>query len=264
MANLRDGYANIQKNCPSGAWKYSTYSKTNLENFDIGEKLIFLGTDYGGYPILKNHLNKNSICYCAGAARDISFEEALYKLHEPNILIFEPTPTHFEWVMGRVGNKHASWWDEDSSKIKCFEVGLDGDNKIMEFFPDRGSQSWSSYKRKSDGGNLYNTIEVQMKKLSTLMEENNHSKIDVLKIDIEGSEYGVIDDIIKNNLDIDMIAVEMHGDWINDWRDDTNSVEVPDKEKYKEYLNKLYDYGYDVVWQLSFREHLLIKRELIK
>ena len=235
-------------------WDYSTFSKTDLENFDITGKLIFLGTDYGGYPILKNHLNENSVCYCAGAARDISFEEGLTGLYNPEILIFEPTPEHFEFVEGKLEGKTL-----DKTKTKAFQIGIDGDNTEMEFYSGGGSDSWSSYKNVERLSKTSDKrIKVQMKKLSTLMEENNHSKIDVLKIDIEGSEYGVIDDIIENNLDIDMIAVEMHGEWIRDW---DGSIT---KETYKEYLNKLYDYGYDVVWQLSFREHLLIKRELIK
>lgn len=228
-------------------YKYSTIGKTNLENFDALEKLIFIGTEYGGYPILKNHLNENSVCYCAGAARDISFEEGLTELYNPEILIFEPAPNHFKFVEGKLEGKTL-----DKTKTKAFQVGLDGDNVEMEFYSGGNSDSWSSYKKHST------SIKVQMKKLSTLMKENNHSKIDVLKIDIEGSEYGVIDDIIENNLDIDMIAVEMHGEWIGDWDGGIT------KETYKEYLNKLYDCGYHVVWQLGYREHILIKEELIK
>ena len=43
------------------------------------------------------------------------------------------------------------------------------------------------------------------------MEELNHNKIDLLKMDIEGAEYEVINDILEKNIDIDIILVELHG-----------------------------------------------------
>ena len=42
------------------------------------------------------------------------------------------------------------------------------------------------------------------------MAINNWKHIDLLKIDIEGFEYQVIDDIIKNNLNVSQICVEFH------------------------------------------------------
>lgn len=42
------------------------------------------------------------------------------------------------------------------------------------------------------------------------MKENGHDQIELLKIDIEGFEYEVIDDVISNGLNIRQIAVEFH------------------------------------------------------
>lgn len=53
-------------------------------------------------------------------------------------------------------------------------------------------------------------IEVDVKKLSTLMQENSHTHIDLLKMDIEGSEYAVLDNILKEKIDIKQICVEVH------------------------------------------------------
>jgi FkbM family methyltransferase len=241
-------------------WKHaSAYLKEGVKDREDLKKLIYIGGDkYGGYPIVKDILSSDSICYCAGAARDISFEEDLFNLCQPFIYIFEPTPSHFKWVKNAIDNSNHQLIRD---KIKYYEIGLDGENCQMEFYPDGGSDSWSSYKKKN--GNLGNSIKVQMKKLSSLMEENHHSKLDLLKIDIEGSEYNVIEDIIANKLDIDMIAMEMHGDWIHDFRDDTKQTTIPNNKTYKEYITKLENYGYKLVWSLNFRDHLLIKKELI-
>lgn len=42
------------------------------------------------------------------------------------------------------------------------------------------------------------------------MKENKHDQIELLKIDIEGFEYAVIEDITRNKLKIRQIAVEFH------------------------------------------------------
>ena len=56
----------------------------------------------------------------------------------------------------------------------------------------------------------HNSIQVEMKKLSTVMEENNHQVIDVLKMDIESSEYAVIDEICKRGINIRQLLIEFH------------------------------------------------------
>ncbi len=42
------------------------------------------------------------------------------------------------------------------------------------------------------------------------MRELNHTKIDILKMDIEGSEYDVLNDILNANVEIKQILVEFH------------------------------------------------------
>ena len=46
--------------------------------------------------------------------------------------------------------------------------------------------------------------------LPTLMRQNGHTRIDLIKIDIEGAEYGVLDQIVKQKLPIRQILVAFH------------------------------------------------------
>lgn len=43
-------------------------------------------------------------------------------------------------------------------------------------------------------------IMVKVKKLKTIMQELNHTKIDLLKIDIEGCECDVLEQMIEDNI----------------------------------------------------------------
>lgn len=54
------------------------------------------------------------------------------------------------------------------------------------------------------------TIAVPCKKLSSITADLGHKRIALLKMDIEGSEYGVIEDILNNTLKVDQILVEFH------------------------------------------------------
>jgi len=45
------------------------------------------------------------------------------------------------------------------------------------------------------------------------MERLGHNHIDVLKMDIEGAEYGVIADLLSCNIRVDQLLVEFHHRW---------------------------------------------------
>ena len=49
-----------------------------------------------------------------------------------------------------------------------------------------------------------------MKTLTSTMKQLGHDAIDLIKMDIEGSEYAVLDEICQNNIKVDQILVEYH------------------------------------------------------
>ena len=46
--------------------------------------------------------------------------------------------------------------------------------------------------------------------LSTAMQLQGHSRIDVLKMDIEGAEYAVIEEIVREKISVTQLLVEFH------------------------------------------------------
>lgn len=72
-----------------------------------------------------------------------------------------------------------------------------------------------------------------MKCLTDVVKELGHKKIDILKIDIEGSEYKVLDSILSAPVEIDQILIEIHERFFSDG-----------KEKTKTLINTLNSYGY--------------------
>lgn len=217
----------------------------NSLGFIPSERLEYHGTNYGGWPILLDHLNQDSICYCGGAGLDISFEKSLSEKYNCNFIIIEPIKKYIEKLKPQVKN---------FEKIKFINLGLDKSENILNF-NNAGGISYSHFHRENK------TESIDTIKLSNLMKQNNHSRLDLFKMDIEGSEYGIIDDIIENNLDIDVINVEFHGNWMGGWKSD--SFPKPPQELYLEGINKLFDYGYYMAWAVGLKDHMFIKKELI-
>lgn len=95
-------------------------SKTNL----IHEKL---GTNYGIGVIPANFLNSQSICYCAGAGEDISFDLELIKKFRCKVFIFDPTPRakkHYEELVHR------------TNKGKKMPIGSPSQSKYYSIKPE--------------------------------------------------------------------------------------------------------------------------------
>ena len=54
------------------------------------------------------------------------------------------------------------------------------------------------------------SIILEFKTLLEVMQINQHDHLDLLKIDIEGAEYEVLDQIINQSISINQIVVEFH------------------------------------------------------
>jgi FkbM family methyltransferase len=62
-----------------------------------------------------------------------------------------------------------------------------------------------------EGGNVgTGTVEVPVFRLRTIMDKLGHDHVDILKMDIEGAEYGVLDDILGSGIRITQILIEFH------------------------------------------------------
>jgi FkbM family methyltransferase len=180
-----------------------------------------LGTRYGAGIIPKNFLNSQSVCYCAGAGEDISFDLELTKKFHCNVYIFDPTPRakkHYDELILRINNgemmpidnysqsQYYSIKPEELKSCFFFPVGLWSEDKTLKFFPPENSEHISH-----SLVNLQKTvdyIEVECKKVSTIMSLLGHQKITLLKLDIVGAEYEVIDSLIKDKIYPDLLLIE--------------------------------------------------------
>lgn len=183
--------------------------------------LMYVGSVKHGYHIPKNYLNSNSVCYCVGAGEDISFDVELVRLFGSNVFIIDPMPYarhHYEKLIDLTNKgeeftidkgKYAYTYKtrkEDFNKITYLETGIWNEKKIVKFY-DPAKDNYAGHSII----NLQATetyIEAPVDRLVSIMKEHKHKSIDLLKLEIEGSEYTVIDTIAEDKPDIKIICVE--------------------------------------------------------
>lgn len=175
-----------------------------------GELVLMGGPGYGSFSVSVKTLKKEDqiIVYSGGIGENIDFDRAILE-HYPNaqIYAFDPTPNTIKWVEENVAEE----------RFQFYPYGLSDFDGSTDF----------SLPIKGVSGSIFSTdtmlhVEddasaiVDVKKISTIMEELDHKKIDILKIDIEGSEFQLIPDILASNIDIAQICFEEHSRFFED------------------------------------------------
>lgn len=154
---------------------------------------------YGGWDIYEEGLNANSIVYSFGVGEDASFDISIIKKFGVIVNAFDPTPKSIAWV------KQQNF----PSKFKMYEYGLADYDGSISFNPPENPEHVSHTILGRDETSK-DSIDVKVKKLETILKELNHSHIDLLKMDIEGAEYQVIDSLIKSNIRPKQLLIEFH------------------------------------------------------
>jgi FkbM family methyltransferase len=164
---------------------------------DSRNDLKEIGAEHGAWVVPTDLLNATSTCYCIGCGEDISFDIGLIEQFCCDVFAFDPTPRAV---------RHVERVAAQNTQYHFFEIGLWDKEDNLKFYvpkhPEHVSHSLL---------NLQNTddyIVVRVKRLKCIMKEIGHNKIDLLKIDIEGAEYRVIESIIEDNIHVKVICVE--------------------------------------------------------
>ena len=182
--------------------KYSQKSKRISRSFYfyffLNYKIQRFGSVYGGWSIVSNKINKNSIIYSFGVGVDTSFDELLIENFD-KIFAFDPTPESINYVKYNLNTKNFIF----------NSYGLSSFNKKLKFYapldPTHVSYSSISINQSSD-----NYIYAQFHTLEKICKKLNHNHIDLLKLDIEGDEYDVVDQILNSRLRPTQLLIEFH------------------------------------------------------
>jgi FkbM family methyltransferase len=184
----------------------------------------FLGTDYGGWSIpLDVKLDSNSIVYSAGVGEDISFDLQLQEKYQCSIILIDPTKrafAHFKEVQDYYSQKKFKFSGDiqsdyfknicnlnpDLNKFSYINKGLYKEKSFLKFY----KQSNPKYISQSLVDNMFGKDydEVEVDSLKNIMSYHNHNRIDLLKLDIEGSEVDVLEQMLDDKIYPKYLCVE--------------------------------------------------------
>lgn len=237
------------KNAISRLYQMSKYAYRKFIEFrhlktGIECESQWYGNNYGGFFIYPNLINSETIVYSFGIGEDISFDISLIKDHGCKIWGFDPTPKSIKWIAGQTLPK----------EFHFFDVGISQKSGHELFHLPKNQNHVSGSVIQHENVSNENVVEVEMKSFNDITTLLKHKHIGVLKMDIEGSEYKVIDSILNSEIEIDQFAIELHERFFSDG-----------KQKSIQLINKLRNADYEIfAISKSFQEISFIRKDLCK
>jgi len=158
-----------------------------------------LGTEYGGWTLATKSLSREDVVYSFGVGEDISFDQQLIDKFGVTVHAFDPTPRSIDWVERQ----------SLPARFVFHAYGLAAIDGDITFSPpdDPAHVSYTVLARPSTKSVA---VALPVRRLATIAHELGHQVIDVLKMDIEGAEYQVINDILSSGIYPRQLLVEFH------------------------------------------------------
>lgn len=156
------------------------------------------GSTYGGWSIERNSLSASDVVYSFGVGDDVSFDLSIIDRYGVAVHAFDPTPRSVAWVRRQAL----------PAQFRFHEFGAGAtDGDIVLFAPTNAAHvSFSSQRTQETSA----SVRAPVRRLSTIMRDLGHHRLDLVKMDIEGAEYEVIDAMLDDGILPRQLLVEFH------------------------------------------------------
>lgn len=160
---------------------------------------VFLGTEYGGWPLLTD-TKPGSLIYSFGVGEDISFDLGAIQTFGCEVHAFDPTPKSIKWIAQQSLPDNFSFYPEGVA-------AMDGE---AEFAPPANDAHVSYSSTREFAGIGTNLVRAPVRRIQSFIERIATGQPYIIKMDIEGFEYEVIEDMILCQLMPRQLLVEFH------------------------------------------------------
>ena len=172
-------------------------------------------------------LNDKSVVFDVGGYKG-EFAGDIFCKYNASIYVFEPLQSFFQIIKNKFVN---------NQKVKVYNFGLAGKDDQMQISL---SDNASSVFLQSDDSET-----IQLKSIVNFIQENEIQSVDLIKINIEGGEYELLEALIENNLItvFKNIQVQFHDFLLDDGKERMSIIQ--------EELSKTHQitYQYEFVWE---------------
>jgi FkbM family methyltransferase len=194
MVSGREAVRSFVLRSPAAPFRRFRAANRPVERADM----VRIGTEYGGWAVPGSLIEASWTVYCGGVGLDATFDLGLTERYGCAVHAFDPTPSTIEYVKSL---------NADPSTFIFHQCALwSEDGELHLFSPDYSDSNFSAT-------NLHGTstgFTAQSRSLQSLMRELGHDRIDLLKLDIEGAEFAVLDAVIDGWVRPTVLCVEFH------------------------------------------------------
>lgn len=175
---------------------------------------------------LNYNLNSQSIVFDAGGYKG-EWSEKIYKKYKCKIYIFEPIKKLYDDLKIKF---------KDNKNINIYNFGLSDRAKKVDI------------SLKDDGSSVYldssNKESIKLESLLDFIKNNNIEKIDLFKINVEGEEFNILENLVNDNYinNVKNIQVQFHN-FIE------HCVERRNNIRKKLNLTHKATYNYEFIWE---------------
>jgi FkbM family methyltransferase len=159
-------------------------------------RLVRLGSKYGGWIVPESTVRPGAVCYLAGLGEDATFDLALIAAG-CTVLSIDPTPRSVSY---------AERLSASEPRFRLLPVGLWSENTKLRFYAPRDPSHVSHSIVNLQGTDTF--FEAECRTVLEVMAEHQHPRLDLLKLDIEGAEFAVLESLERDNVSCAVIAVE--------------------------------------------------------
>jgi FkbM family methyltransferase len=214
-------------------WFEASLRRLRIDSY--GERLQRLGSEYGGWIVPVDLIDETWTCYCVGAGSDVTFDLALLRNYGARVRTFDPFHVFGEQARQAAGG---------DPRFSFHEVAIAPSDGPVVMYGRQDEESGSL-----SAANLYGVGSSFVKpgrSLPSLVAELGDETVELLKLDVEGSEYAVLSALDPLALGVRVLCVELHH---------TVAPRVA-----KHHVERLRSLGYDLVYLGDPAELTLVRR----
>lgn len=142
------------------------------------------------------------ICYTIGVGEDVEFERRLSRLCHARQWMFDPTPRSIQFMNDpRNGVPGATF----------MPVGIWSADCVMRFHAPANPRQ-VSHSLVIDSGAEAEGFTAQCRSVQSIMQQLNHDRIDLVKLNVEGAEDAILDSLLGAGVRPDVILVTWEGE----------------------------------------------------